>query len=253
MKVIFLGTGTSHGIPMIGCDCPVCLSDDPRDKRTRPSILVQFDGYSILIDTTPELRLQCLTCGVSRVDAVLYTHSHADHVVGLDDLRRFNDVAGRAIRCFGTPETINDLKRMFPYAFRYDPDYPSAKPLLEAVEVTGPFELFGRTVIPVPLMHGKMRVLGYRIGDFAYCTDCSDIPSESVALLRDLEVLVLDALRFTPHPTHFNLPQAIEWAERIGARRTFLTHIAHEIKHASVEPTLPEGVSLAYDGLVIEV
>jgi len=253
MKVIFLGTGTSHGIPMIGCDCPVCLSDDPRDKRTRPSILVQFDGYSILIDTTPELRLQCLTCGVSRVDAVLYTHSHADHVVGLDDLRRFNDVAGRAIRCFGSPETINDLKRMFPYAFRYEPDYPSAKPLLEAVEVTGPFELFGRTVIPVPLMHGKMRVLGYRIGDFAYCTDCSDIPSESVALLRDLEVLVLDALRFTPHPTHFNLPQALEWAERIGARRTFLTHIAHEIKHASVEPTLPEGVSLAYDGLVIKV
>jgi len=253
VKIVLLGTGTSHGIPMIACDCPVCKSADPRDKRTRPSVLVQYAGKSVLIDTTPELRLQCLACGIKRVDAVLFTHTHADHVVGLDDLRRFNDILGGPLPCYGSAATLRDLKRMFGYAFEEDPSYPSAKPLLQAVEVRGPFELFGRTVTPIELLHGTLPILGWRIGNFAYCTDCSDIPAKSMRLLEGLDLLVLDALRIRPHPTHFHLAQAIEWAGRIAARRTLFTHIAHEILHADVESRLPDGMELAYDGLTVEL
>ena len=240
-RVIMLGTGTSHGIPMIACDCPVCVSPDPRDRRTRSSILVEVGGRSILIDTTPELRLQCLANKVCRVDAVLYTHHHADHVTGLDDLRRFNALQGGSLTCYGNEHTLSVLRRMFHYAFHHNPDYPSAKPQLDQQLVEGPFEVLGVPVIPIPLLHGQLPVLGFRFGRFAYCTDVNCIPDESLAMLDNLDVLVLDGLRRRPHPTHFNLEQAVEAARGIGARQTWFTHIAHELMHEPTNAALPPG------------
>lgn len=254
MEVVILGSGTSHGVPMIGCPCPVCLSDDPRDRRTRPSIFIRCGGTRVLVDTTPELRLQCLSNGIESVDAVLFTHHHADHVVGLDDLRRFNWINRAPVPCCGSPRTLKNLQRMFAYAFDAAADSPHSRPHLTLIEVdTHAFDVLGVSVTPVPLMHGPLPVLGFRVGGFAYCTDCSEIPLDSFALLRDLDVLVLDALRLTPHPTHFNLDQAIEAARRIGARQTYFTHIAHEIGHAAVDAGLPDGMNLAHDGLRISI
>jgi phosphoribosyl 1,2-cyclic phosphate phosphodiesterase len=250
ITITCLGTGTSHGVPMIGCDCPVCTSDDPRDARTRTSVVIECGEASILIDTSPELRLQCVANDIRRVDAVLYTHHHADHVVGLDDLRRFNWLSKSEIPCYAAPETADALQRMFSYAFRRDPDYPSAAPRLTLREIDGAaFECAGVRIIPVPLFHGSMPVLGFRVGKFAYCTDCSLVPDESMELLADLDVLILDALRRTPHPTHFNLEQAVGVARRLGAGHTYFTHIAHELKHAEVCDELPDNMSLAHDGL----
>jgi phosphoribosyl 1,2-cyclic phosphate phosphodiesterase len=251
-RVIMLGTGTSHGVPMIGCDCAVCTSTDPRDRRSRSSIVVEVDGRPILIDTSPELRLQCLACNVRRVDAILFTHYHADHVVGLDDLRRFNHLQGEELTCYGDELTVEIVRRMFPYAFEQTPGYPSAKPHLNLSVIEGSFKLFGVEVIPIPLLHGKQPVLGFRFGPFAYCTDCSAIPGSSLALLGGLDVLVLDALRLRPHATHFNLEQAVEVAQKIGAKRTYLTHIAHELPHQKTNAELPDGIELSYDGQVIE-
>lgn len=253
LAITILGSGTSHGVPMIGCDCPVCTSDDPRDRRTRCSAVFSFDDRHILVDTAPELRLQAVACGVRRVDAVLYTHHHADHVVGLDDLRRFNWLAGGVLPVYGSDATLTRVEQMFPYAFFEDPEYPSAKPQLAATRVSAPFELFGRTVTPIPYLHGPLPVIGFRIGSIAYCPDCSLMPEDARPLLRDLDVLVLDALRRRPHPTHFNLDQAVEEARRIGAQRTYFTHIAHELRHAETNAELPRGMQLAHDGLVVQV
>ncbi len=252
LNVTILGSGTSHGVPMIACDCAVCLSADPRDKRTRPSIVIRYDSTSLLVDTSPELRLQCLANDIRRADAVLYTHHHIDHVAGLDDLRRFNWVQDQALPCYGQAQTLERLRTMFTYVFEHDADYPSAKPRLTLHEITGPFEIGGRTITPIPLLHGNLPVLGFRVGRFAYCTDVSRIPESSWPLLEGLDVLVLDALRKRPHPTHFNLDQAVEHARRIGAKRTFFTHIAHELPHAETNRELPAGMALAHDGLVIE-
>lgn len=256
VEVIVLGSGTSHGVPMIGCGCAVCASSDPRDKRTRPSIYVRMGEVRMLVDTSPELRLQCLANDIRTVDAVLFTHHHADHVAGLDDLRRFNWIMKRAMPCYGTQRTLNGLRRMFSYAFEAAADSPHSRPQLELREIAeGPFEVggaaagSGELVIPIPLMHGPMPVLGFRFGRFAYCTDCSVIPPESFELLGGLEVLILDALRPTPHPTHFSLEQAVETAQRIGAGRTYFTHMAHQLKHAETNAGLPDGMELAYDGL----
>ena len=254
IRIVCLGTGTSHGIPMIGCDCAVCTSDDPRDNRMRPGIAVCWADRVVLVDTPTELRQQCVANGIRRADAVLYTHHHADHVAGLDDVRRFNWVMGKELDCYGTPYTLEMVRRRFSYAFDHDADYPSHKPDLRLVEIDHqPFDLFGLTVTPIPLMHGPLPVLGYRFGRFAYCTDCNHIGDESMELLRDLEVLMLDAVRLSPHPTHFNLEQAIEVAGRIGAKQTYFTHIAHQIGHAEVEAQLPPTVRLAYDGLTFDV
>lgn len=253
MKVVVLGSGTSHGVPMIGCSCAVCTSADPRDRRTRCSIVVSEGETSVLVDTPPELRLQCLSCGVERIDAVLLTHHHADHLAGFDDLRHFNRLTGRAVPVYGMAETLEALRAMFRYVFSEDREYESYRPAVELRAIEGPVTVGRLTAIPVPLLHGRMRVLGYRFGRFAYCTDVSAIPEESYGLLEGLEVLILDALRRRPHPTHFNLEQAVEQARRIGARRTFFTHIAHELGHAETCAALPAGMSLAYDGQVIEV
>jgi len=254
VKVTLLGTGTSHGIPMIGCDCEICTSPDPRDTRTRASIVVTYDdGTSLLVDTTPELRMQCLACRVQRCDAVLFTHHHADHITGLDDVRRFNWLQSGPIDCYGLTSTLRPVTKMFDYAFTHDPDYPSAKPYLIAQPIDGGFEICGKRIVPVPLLHGRMPILGFRFGDFAYCTDCSAVPTESMDLLTGLDVFVLDALRIRPHPPPFNLEQAIECAERIGAKRTLFTHIAHELMHEPTNQQLPEGMALAYDGQTVEL
>ena len=235
---------------MIACDCRVCRSVDPRDRRTRTSALFSYDGFHVLVDTGPELRLQCVACDVQRVNAILLTHAHADHVVGLDDVRRFNEILGQPLRIYGNAATLRQIRQMFPYAFHDDPDYVSAKPQLEAVEIRGPFELGGQQVIPIPYLHGPTEVLGYRIGNIAYCPDCNAIPAESLRLLEGLQILVLDALRRRTHPTHFNLEQAIEQARRIGAERTFFTHMTHELGYAETNATLPPNMELAWDGLV---
>lgn len=260
-----LGSGTSHGVPMIGCDCAVCTSADPRDHRMRVSAVFHLDAQraesgnacdpnnapNLLVDCGPELRLQCVARNIRRVDAVLLTHHHADHITGMDDLRRFNWLQRGPIRVYAAPETLGRVRRMFSYCFEDDSEYPSAKPQLEPVRIDGRFELCGVEVTPVPLLHGSLPVLGYRVGRIAYCTDVSRVPEDSLRLLRDLDVLILGALRRRPHPTHFNLEQAVEQAERIGARRTFFTHIAHELPHAATNAELPHGMELAYDGLAV--
>lgn len=252
LRLTILGSGTSHGIPMIGCGCAVCTSDDPRDRRTRAGAVFSFDGGSVLIDTPPELRLQCLACAITRIDAIAYTHAHADHVAGLDDVRIFNQMQREALNVYASADTLARVREMFGYAFTDDPDYPSAKPTLHGVTLTGPVEVCGQTLIPIPYAHGPTEVLGFRIGDIAYCPDCSHIPDRSLELLTDLDVLVLDALRRRPHPTHLNLEQAVELAARIGARRTVFTHIAHELLHAETQARLPAGMELGWDGLVCE-
>ncbi len=252
VDAIILGSGTSHGVPMIGCDCPVCTSVDPRDKRTRPSCFVQVGETNILIDTSPELRLQCVANEINRLDAVLYTHHHADHVVGLDDLRRYNWLMKQPVRCMGTERTLDRIRQMFLYAFEPAKDSPHSRPNLALQTINeAPFEVNGCRIVPIPLMHGPLPVLGFRFGKFAYCTDCSFISDESLALLDGLDVLVLDALRRTPHPTHFNLEQAIAMAQKIGASKTYFTHIAHEMKHEETNAELPANMELAYDGMRI--
>ena len=252
VRLTVLGSGTSHGIPMIGCDCAVCRSDDPRDRRTRTSVVFSYDGYNLLVDTPPELRLQCVACDLRRVDAILFTHCHADHIAGLDDVRRFNWIQREPITLYGDATTLERVRQMFRYAFVDDPEYPSAKPELAATVLDGPLELGGRQVVPIPLRHGALPVFGFRVGDIAYCTDCNFIPDQSRDLLRGLDILLLDGVRRRPHSTHFNLDQAVEQARQIGARRTYFTHIAHELKHADTNARLPVGMELAYDGLVCE-
>jgi len=254
IEVTILGSGTSHGIPMIGCDCPVCTSNDPRDKRTRPSVFVRMGELRILVDTAPELRLQCLANNIAAVDAVLFTHHHADHVTGLDDLRRFNWLLKKPIPCYGSKRTLENLKRMYRYAFEAADDSPHSRPKLNLHEIDSlPFTIEQHTITPIPLIHGKLPVLGFRFGRFAYCTDCSEIPPDSLELLKDLDVLVLDALRISPHPAHFNLEQAIEMSTIIGAKRTCFTHIAHQIKHEPISKELPDGMELSYDGLTFTI
>lgn len=254
MTVTFLGTGTSHGVPMIGCRCAVCHSPDPRDRRTRPSVLVELPPAArVLIDTSTDLRAQALAHGLDHVDAVLYTHSHADHIFGFDEIRRFNVLSGRALPVYADRGTLADLRRTFAYAFAALDQVGGGIPQVDAIEVAGPFQLRGVTIVPVPILHGRRMILGYRIGGFAYLTDCSAIPAASLPLLEALDVLVLSALRHRPHPTHFTVAQAVEMAQRLGARRTLLTHMCHDLGHAETSRQLPAGIELAHDGLRVEV
>jgi len=253
VRVTFLGTGTSHGVPMIGCTCETCRSDDPRDRRWRPSIYVELDsGFMLLVDTAPDLRAQALEFHLPRVDAILFTHSHADHVLGLDDVRGFNALQGGEIPCYADAHTLEEIRHTFSYAFSEAPK-AGRVPRLSTRAIDGPFELGGQTVVPVPLLHGRLPILGFRIGTFAYLTDCSVIPSESWPLLEGLDVVVLDALRDRPHPTHFSLGEALDAAGRIAAHRTYFTHICHELRHQPTSARLPAGVELAYDGLSISI
>ena len=265
-----LGTGTSYGVPMIGCDCDVCRSADPRDRRLRTSVLIDLpepprsgDGRPasavaaavrrVLIDTSSDLRAQALTFGIRRLDAILFTHSHADHVLGLDEVRRFNRLQKEAIPCYSDARTRADLRRTFSYIFDEETPKGGGIPKIVLNEILGPFSLGAVDVVPVPIMHGSRPILGFRIGSFAYLTDCSTIPDSSWPLLNGVRTLVLDALRERPHSTHFSVPEALKAAAQIGAERTYLTHISHELAHAETCARLPRGVELAYDGLVLDV
>jgi phosphoribosyl 1,2-cyclic phosphate phosphodiesterase len=274
MRVTLLGTGTSHGVPAIACDCPVCHSTDVRDRRMRPSILLDLGdpasrrelagsgsaGPSIaaavryvLVDTGTDLRAQALAYDVRRVDAILFTHSHADHIMGLDEVRRYNMVQQSSIGCYADGRTLSDLRRMFSYIFDTGPRSGGGVPKLSLFEIGGPFSIGGVEVVPIPLMHGPRQILGYRVGSFAYLTDCNHIPDRSWPLLEGVRTLVLDALRDRPHPTHFTVAEALRVVERLGPERTCFTHICHDLPHAATCARLPAGVELAYDGMVLEI
>ncbi|HET7791106.1 MAG TPA: MBL fold metallo-hydrolase [Gemmatimonadales bacterium] len=257
MRLTFLGTGTSYGVPQIGCSCDACTSPDPRDRRSRTAVLVEEGGRRLLIDTPPEIRLQLIAARVDRLDGVLFTHAHADHVHGIDDLRALSVRQRAPVPCYGSAETMAELAARFAYIFdataRARPG--TDKPELAARAVTpGRFtSVAGLEVLPLALPHGDRTVLGYRIGALAYVTDVSAVPEEVRARLRGLDVLVLNALLPRPHPLHLSIPEAVATAQAIGARRTFFTHLTHARTHAALAAELPAGIAPAYDGLVIEV
>ena len=250
MKITFLGTGTSVGVPRIGCHCPVCTSTDPKNERLRCSLLVESEEAIFLIDTTPDLRTQALRYRIERVDAVLFTHAHADHLHGLDDVRCYCYDRDTPLPCYANSATLERIRQVFDYAF--SDGHPSSVPQLSLHPIEAPFELCGQSVEPVTVYHGKRPVLGFRFGPFAYVTDCSSIPAESMQRLRGLDTLVLDALRHKEHPTHFNVAQALTVIAELCPRRAFLTHIAHDLDHQTTNQSLPSHVQLAYDGLILE-
>ncbi len=251
MKFTILGSGTSTGVPMVGCSCPVCSSDDPRDKRTRSSLLIQHNARNILVDTSTDLRVHALREKLQHIDAVLFTHSHADHVNGIDDLRGFHFLHKQVIPCFASESTLEILKRSFFYIFD-DGGNPAYPPIMQPNLLTGPLELFGLNIVPVPLKHGNMLSFGYRVGPLAYLTDCNVIPETSLALLHGVDILIIDGLRWNPHPFHFNIETAIAAAGQINARRTILTHLSHDVLYADGALKLPAGFEFAYDGMIFE-
>lgn len=256
LDLTFLGTGTSTGVPLILCDCDVCTSRDPRDRRLRSSVLVRAEGQTILIDTTPDLREQMLANRPERIDAVLYTHAHSDHIVGIDDLRRFNMLQNQRLPVWADAHTAADLQKRFGYAFNHDFSFFGGKPDLDlhVVDPEASFRIGDVEITPVPINHGRLPILGYRIGDLAYITDVKTIPEASLPLLADLDVLILTALRTREHVAHMNLDEALVTVEQLRPRRAFLTHIAHELgRYEEVSPLLPSGVELAVDGLTVRV
>lgn len=251
MQLTFMGTGTSHGIPTIGCHCAVCRSDNPKNKRGRCGALIRINGRNWLIDTPTEFRLQALRENLTHVDAVLYTHGHADHILGLDDLRVFT--TDNPLPVYGNREALKTIRNAFPYAFSPPKQAGGGFPCLTAHCVTETFILDGTEIIPLPVFHGEIPILGYRIGPLVYITDASRIPDRTYSLAAGCRCLVLNALRYYPHPTHFSLAQAVEAAERIGAEKVFFTHICHNLEHEAVNRFLPPGMQLAYDGLSVEL
>lgn len=264
LDLLFLGTGTSAGVPMIGCNCHVCQSHDPRDQRTRPSVMVRYrrDGqeqcHQYLIDAAPEMRQQVIRHDIQRLDGVLITHAHADHIFGLDDLRRFNAVMDAPIDLYADSRAFGRLREIFSYIFEPNSiDNPSfvAKLIARTIAAGEPLELHSARWTPLPLLHGRLPILGFRVDHdgeaLAYCTDASAIPPQTYPMMEDLDVLVIDALRYRHHPTHFTVDQALAQIEQIKPRRAYLTHIAHDIQHADLESRLPEHVFLSFDGLVV--
>jgi phosphoribosyl 1,2-cyclic phosphate phosphodiesterase len=253
LRITVLGSGTSVGVPTLGCHCAVCRSEDPRDRRLRPSVLLRYEGRNVLIDTTPDFRYQALRAGLDHLDAILYTHGHADHVLGLDDVRPFNFRQRGSIPIYGSEETLDIIRRCFSYIFE-DGEKESSVPRIETHTLDGaPFVLFGLEFTPVVLAHGKSMVYGFRFGAAAYLTDHSEIPGESLEKLGGLDVLFLDALRHKPHPTHSTVERSLGYVARLQPARTFFTHICHDLPHARTEEMLPRNVRLAYDGLEITV
>ena len=253
MRITFLGTGTSHGVPMIGCDCATCRSSDPRDARLRPSIFVETDATRILVDTGPDLRAQALRHDIRRVDAILFTHGHADHILGLDDVRRFNAMMKRTMIGYGDAQTLHEVRKTFHYVF--DPNSPKGGglPEIELREMTERTRIGDLDVQPIPLWHGSRPILGFRFGPCAYLTDCNRLDDAAWPLLEGLDVVIIDALRMRSHPTHFSLDEAVAVASRLRAGRTFFTHMCHDLAHEATNARLPQGMALAYDGLVLDV
>jgi phosphoribosyl 1,2-cyclic phosphate phosphodiesterase len=253
-RVTVLGSGTSHGVPMIGCTCAVCRSGDPRDRRTRPSIYVAVEGGpSILIDTSTDLRMQALTHGVTKVDAILFTHSHADHIMGMDEVRRFNAVKGGAIPAYADERTAGDLRRTFSYVFDPPSEQGGGIPQVSLTTIDGRFAVESVAVMPVPIFHGSRPILGFRLGSFAYLTDCNRLADEAWTILDGVDILILDALRHRPHPTHFTVAEALDVVSRLKPRQCYFTHICHDLPHAATNQSLPAGVELAYDGLAFDI
>lgn len=258
MKLRFLGTGTSFGVPVIGCGCATCTSGDPRDRRTRHGALLEADGANVLVDTPPELRLQLLAAGVGRVDAVWYTHCHADHVHGVDDLRVFSVRRRGALPVWGSAACVRTLEQRFAYVFD-----PTMRPIegttkpearLHVFRAYEPVELAGVEMLPLPVPHGHVEAFGFRAGDLGYVTDAKTLPDRTREALEGVRVLVLNALWWgDPHPTHFTVEEAVEMARRVGAERTYLTHLTHRVRHADLEARLPDGVHAAHDGLEVEI
>lgn len=254
----FLGTGTSMGVPTLGCECEVCTSavsagGDPRNRRTRPSLRLVYNNHTVLIDTGQDFHAQAIRENIRHVDAVLYTHGHADHILGFDDLRPLSFQIPGGLPIYADTETLDTLKRVFDYTFRTDNRYPTSArvqlhPLNEAAAGAG-FDLFGACFQRIPVTHGRQTITGYRFGSAAYLTDMSDIPSESITLLQDLDILILDALRRQPHPSHSHLERSLEYVEKLKPKRAFFTHISHDLDHATTEAELPPNVRLACDGL----
>jgi phosphoribosyl 1,2-cyclic phosphate phosphodiesterase len=257
VRLVLLGSGTSYGVPQVGCRCGTCTSTDPRDRRTRTAALIETGGRRLLIDTPPELRLQLVTAGVDRIDAVLFTHGHADHVHGIDDLRALSTKQNVELPAFGPAATLAELTRRFGYVFDRTaaPRPGTSRPELVARPLEPGREALvaGVKVLPIALPHGDQTVFGYRVGPVAYVTDAKSVPDDAVALLAGLDVLVLNALLDGPHPLHLSIPEAVAVAQRIGARCTYLTHLTHHTRHAELAARLPAGVAPAYDGLVVSV
>ena len=264
MELLFMGTGTSVGVPMIGCDCAVCHSADPRNRRRRSSLLVSTGDMRVVVDTPQDFREQALEYNLRRLDAVLISHCHADHVFGFDDVRRFNTIQDNAvIPAYGAPQTIAGMKRIFDYIAK-TPVVGVYRPLIDFIEVTGPFDvtpLMGGSgslhVTPLPVVHGSGTMTGFRLEadgcSVGYISDCREIPLETMELLGGLEVMILDALRYRPHATHLTIDESLALLQRIGARRSFMTHICHDVDHATLAASLPPGIFPAYDGLRISL
>ena len=253
-QLIILGSGTSMGVPTLGCDCRVCTSADPRDRRLRPSVAITWPGHCVLIDTGPDFREQALRHGIRHVDAVFYTHAHADHILGLDDLRPLSFGRTEKIPLYADNNTARTIEKIFDYTFSPESKYPNrARVELHRLEGQQSVEVAGVRFQRVPLLHGELEVAGFRFGRTAYLTDMSSIPDDSLTLLKDLDVVVLDALRRQPHPSHASLDQAMQWAERLEPRQTWFTHMSHDLHHADTDRELPSNMRLAYDGLSIPI
>jgi phosphoribosyl 1,2-cyclic phosphate phosphodiesterase len=250
LSITLLGTGTSTGIPVVGCNCAVCSSCDPHNKRTRCSALLSDGEQNILIDSAPDLRFQALREKIPRIDAVFYTHAHADHLHGIDDLRIFSYRSKVPIPLYGPTHTLSQIAHSFGYIFNRDTPWGQT-PNLELCPIDATTAVGDLQITPIPLLHGHMKSFGYRCGPIAYLTDCNQIPPSSLELLKDLKLLILDALRFKQHPTHFSIPEAIEIAQKVGAEQTLLTHMSHDVDHETCNNQLPPGISLGYDGLKV--
>jgi len=256
MRIAFLGTGTSHGIPVIGCRCAVCASPDPRDKRNRTGIWLRDSHHSLVLDVSGDFRQGALRHGLDRLDAALLTHAHSDHVGGLDDLRIFSQVTGKPTVLYGTKETFDDVRARFAYAFAPPKAYGGGAPQYDVRIIDpadGAFKIGAWTITPLPVLHGPEPILGWRVGDFAFITDVTTIPDETIALMKGVKVLALDCLRDTPHSTHLHFDAAVDYAKRIGAPATYFIHMCHDLGHATTEARLPPEIRLAYDGFEIDV
>lgn len=246
-----LGSGTSMGVPTIGCRCAVCTSTDPRDRRTRPSILIDYDSRRVLIDSSPDFREQAIREGIQHIDAVVYTHSHADHILGLDDLRPLTFHRSGKIPLYAQPRAAATIRHIFQYIFAGDYKFGGLAQV-ELNEFVGPVELFGVTFQPIPVLHGDAEICGFRVGSAAYLTDFSEIPEASEEMLRGLDILILDALRHKPHPTHSTVENSLAIIDRVRPRRAFFTHMCHDLGHEVTNATLPDHVRLSFDGMKLE-